>query len=192
MELKKIFIIEHMEPELWPWCIIEYSHISQIVGKENLWFTNINKKDTKKLIKYGKVFSESVKNLTLNNICILDPEAKETLSPSNSKKYEFFIFGGILGDYPPKKRTKDELTNFMGGTKAFNIGKDQMSTDNAIYTVKQIISGVNLNDLKFQNSVDIKIDKILSTQLPYKYNIVNGKPLISSKLIKFIKNKDKI
>ena len=38
------FIIEHLEPELYDWCLIEYEHISKIVGKENLIFTNINKK----------------------------------------------------------------------------------------------------------------------------------------------------
>ncbi len=37
------FIIEHLEPELYPWCLIEYKHISKIVGKNNLIYTNINK-----------------------------------------------------------------------------------------------------------------------------------------------------
>ena len=97
-----------------------------------------------------------------------------------------------MGDYPPKKRTKDELTDFMKNVKAFNIGKDQMSTDNAIYTVKEIISGKELKKLKFQEGLDIKINKIQSTQLPYKYNLVKGKPFVSKELIKFIKNKDKI
>ena len=36
-----IYVIEHLEPKLWEWCEIEYESISKIVGKENLWFTNI-------------------------------------------------------------------------------------------------------------------------------------------------------
>ena len=92
-----IFIIEHLEPALFPWCLLEYKHISKIVGKRNLWFTNIKDKDKNKLSKYGKVFTESIKQLinknyhchnvkthlyfTNKNICILDPEAKKTLTP---------------------------------------------------------------------------------------------------------------
>ncbi len=190
--MNKMFVIEHLEPELYDWCIIEYKHISRIVGKSNLWFTNIKKKDRKKLTRYGKVFHESVKQIGLSRACLLDPEADETLSPVNSLDYSFFIFGGILGDYPPKKRTKNELTRFMKGIKTFNIGKEQMSTDNAVYTVKQILDGKILNKLKFQEGLDIKINRIQSTQLPYRYNVIKGKPLISRELVKFIKNKDKI
>lgn len=188
----KIFIIEHLEQELYPWCIIEYKHISRIVGKRNTWFTNVKEKDRKKLTRYGKVFRESVKNLSLSKACVLDPESQDVLTTNNSSNYAFFIFGGILGDYPPKKRTETELTRFLRGIKSFNIGKEQMSTDNAVYAVKQIIDGKSFNSLKFQDGAEIKINRIQSTQLPYRYNLVNRRPLISRELIKFIRNKDKI
>ena len=188
--MNKIFIIEHLEPELYDWCLIEYENISKIVGKENLWFTNIEDSDEKKLIKLGKVFKESVRSMDLNNSCILDPESNVLLSTENSSPIQYFIFGGILGDYPPRKRTELELSNFMKKIKTFNIGKEQMSTDNAVYTVKKIIVGTNFSDLKFQDKIEIKINKKLSTELPYRYNIVNEKPLISEKLIKLIKKRD--
>ncbi|PIY60292.1 hypothetical protein COY95_02530 [Candidatus Woesearchaeota archaeon CG_4_10_14_0_8_um_filter_47_5] len=38
------FIIEHMEPELYPWCLLEYRHISQIVGKGQVVFTKVTGK----------------------------------------------------------------------------------------------------------------------------------------------------
>ena len=187
----KVFIIEHLESELYPWCIIEYKHISKITGKNNLWFTNIQEKDMKKLTRYGKVFTKSVKDLDLSKACILDPEAPETLNTTTANDYAFFIFGGILGDYPPKKRTKEEVTRFMK-IRSFNIGKEQMSTDNAVYAVRQIIEGKSLIELKFKDGLDIKINRIQSTQLPYRYNVVNGKPLVSRELVKFIKKIDKI
>ena len=37
---RQIYVIEHLEPRIYRWCVIEYKHISKIVGKENLWFTN--------------------------------------------------------------------------------------------------------------------------------------------------------
>ncbi|MEM4230732.1 MAG: hypothetical protein QXF25_02555, partial [Candidatus Pacearchaeota archaeon] len=106
-----IYIVEHLEQTLWDWCIYEYENISKIVGRKNLWITNIkNKKERKKLERFGKAFEESVSKMSLKNICVLDPEANKTLEPKEAKKFEYFIFGGILGDFPPKKRTKAELT----------------------------------------------------------------------------------
>jgi len=186
-----IYIIEHLEPKIWPWCLIEYGHISKIVGKNNLWFTNIKtvNKTAKELSKYGKIINKSVSELHLINPCILDPEAKRTLNPKEAKKFRYFIFGGILGDYPPKKRTKKELTQFIRNPKTRNIGKQQMSTDNAVCTVKQIVSGKDLKDLKFKNKIEIRINKIESIILPYKYNLIKEKPLISQDLVAFLKRK---
>ncbi|MBI2632105.1 hypothetical protein HYW75_03815 [Candidatus Pacearchaeota archaeon] len=184
---KPIFIIEHLEREIWPWCRIEYQNISKIVGKENLWFTNIKNKDVKKLKKYGRIYSDSIKNLNLKYACILDPESPIALSQKKAKKFRYFIFGGILGDNPPKKRTKEELTNVINLFPTFNIGEEQMSTDNAVYVVKKITEGKNLKDIKFKNNVEVKINKIESTILPYKYALVKGKPLISKKLLKYLR-----
>ena len=183
----RIFIIEHLEPKLWPWCVIEYKHISKIVGKNNLWFTNVQKKDIKKLNRYGKVFTESAKKMKINNGCILDPEADKILTHGDTIKFEYFIFGGILGDYPPRKRTETELSKYFKNTEKRNIGKDQLSTDNAVYVVKQISKGINFKDIQFQDEVEIKINEIESTILPFKYPLVNGKPNISPELVKYLK-----
>src|SRR3989344_1393088 len=150
-----IFIIEHLEQKLWDWCIIEYKHISEIVGQDNLWFTNINEKDRKKLEKFGKVFNDSVRKMNLKNACVLDPEASQVLAPEKAKEIDYFIFGGILGDYPPKKRTSEELTRFLK-YKTYNLGKDQMSTDNAVFVVKQISEGTELKNIEFQKGIEVK------------------------------------
>jgi len=185
--MKQVYIIEHLEPKIGRWVLIEYAHISRIVGKGNLWFTNI-KHRSKKLERLGKCFKQSVKELNLKNACVLDPESKQLLTPSESKNFNYFIFGGILGDYPPKKRTKKELTSKLNfKAKARNIGKKQMSTDNAIYTVNQIAKGKNFKDLEFKYNISLKMNKYLDLELPYLYNTVEGKPLISKELITFLK-----
>ncbi|OIO80482.1 hypothetical protein AUJ84_03405 [Candidatus Pacearchaeota archaeon CG1_02_32_132] len=185
--MKHIFIIEHLEPKLWPWCIIEYKSISGIVGKSNLWFTNIDKRDIKKLSKYGKVFSESIKDMNLENACVLDPDSEVLLSPQNSKKFQHFIFGGILGDNPPKKRTSPELTRFIKNAETRNIGKEQFSTDNAVYVVHEIHNGKKFSDIKFKDTIEIGINKIESVILPYRYPMINKKPRISKELITYLK-----
>jgi len=190
MNKKPIYIIEHLEPELFEWCLIEYENISKIVGKENLWFTNVgNKKksDRKKLEKFGKVFSKSVKEMNLENACILDPESKKILKPKDN--FDYYIFGGILGDYPPRKRTKNQLTKFLKA-ETRNISKEQMSTDNAVYTVKQIVEkGKNFNELNFVDNISVKLNEFESVELPYRYNLIKGKPLVSKKIKTYLRKK---
>jgi len=186
-----VYIIEHLEPRVWKWCLIEYRHISQLVGRRSLWFTNVKRKN-KNLSRIGRVFHDSVSKLNLKNACILDPEAKKTLAPKEAKKFKYFIFGGILGDYPPKKRTAKELTKFLGKNIARrNIGRKQFSTDNAVYVVNQIQKGRPFSKLKFQDTLEIHFNKIESLILPYRYTLVgkNNEPFISKELLKFLSHK---
>ena len=173
---------------MWDWSLIEYRHISRIVGKENLWFTHVIH-GAGKVEKYGKVITDSIAELDVKNACVLDPEAEKTLTPEEAKNFDYFIFGGILGDYPPRKRTKVELTSKMRNVAVRNIGKEQMSTDNAVYVIKKIVGGVELADLKFQDEIEIPLGPNESTILPYRYVLVNGKPFISDDLLRYLREK---
>ena len=186
------YIIEHMEKKLYPWCLLEYEHISQIVGKENLIFTNLTKSQAEKLKRFGTCYTESISKLTLHElhekfeqICVLDPEAVEQLKPSDAKKFKHLLFGGILGDNPPRKRTQEEL--ILEGIERRNIGKEQFPTDNAVYVCKKIIEGVPLENLRFQDEVEIEIAEEESVILPFRYVLVDGKPLICDALMKHLK-----
>ncbi len=189
--MKPIFIIEHLESKLWPWCLIEYESISNIVGKR-AWFCNIkSEKDARKLSSYGRAISQSLKGLNINMkyACVLDPLAKKTLSMKEASRFQYFIFGGILGDQALNGRTKRELTRFLKKAQSRNLGPGQFSTDNAVYVVREIVKGKELKDIKFKDGIEIKINKIESVILPYRYPIINGKPKISAKLVKYLKNK---
>ena len=185
--MKQIFIIEHLEPRVWNWCKIEYKSISDIVGKENLWFTNIKRKN-KYLEGLGKVFKQSVRELGLKEACVLDPEAKEMLTPKDSEKFKYFIFGGILGDYPPKKRTKKELTQFLN-FETRHIGKKQFPTDNAVLVVKKISQGRRFEDMEFKENLNIPVNEFLSVDLPFLYVVEDGKPFIRPAIVNYLKKK---
>jgi ribosome biogenesis SPOUT family RNA methylase Rps3 len=177
------FVIEHLEPKVFPWCNLEYKHISKWVGKGNLIFTNTKSSGLK---PFGKVMQKSIRQLRFDKACVLDPEAKQTLTPEIAKKYQYFIFGGILGDDPPKERTKAELTQFLP-YPAYNLGKEQMSTDTAVIVTKLICDGRKLSDLKFQQSVEIKISAYEEVHLPYKYLLIDGKPLLAPGIAAMLK-----
>ncbi|MBS3136931.1 hypothetical protein J4232_00735 [Candidatus Woesearchaeota archaeon] len=185
-----IYIIEHLDGNrLYKWCFLEYKHISEIVGKDNLLFTNIKSKKAKEqLLIYGKVESKSITELQLKKVCILDQLADKILSPNDKNNFDCFIFGGILGDYPPRKRTKEKLSDKLLCEKR-SLGNKQMSTDTAVYTAKKILDGTTFEKLEFQDELEIPVKDGLSIELPYRYIKEYGKIIISNELVAFMKKK---
>lgn len=185
------FVIEHLEPELYEWCLIEYWHISEIVGKDNLVFTNIkDKKEQNKLRKFGKVYDKKVSELDFKNICVLSQYAKKQLAKNDKNKFEYFIFGGILGDYPAKKRTDSIIRSLKGKKIKFeerNLGKEQMPTDNAVYAAKRILDGGKLSDLKFADELEIQINENESVILPFRYVVDDNNVVISERLVNYLR-----
>ena len=186
------FIIEHLEPELYEWCLIEYEHISKIIGKNNAIFTNIDKNGRDKLKDYGTVYEESVSDLSFNNICVLSQYAEKTLTANDKNKFQYFVFGGILGDNPAKKRTNaiiDNLKNKKINFETRNLGNVQMPTDVAVYVTKKILEGKNINDFKFIDKVEIEINENESVTLPFRYVIDNNKLVINEKLVEHLRKR---
>ncbi len=188
------YIIEHLESKLYKWCEIEYEHISKIIGKENLIFTNIKTPaQRKKLAQLGTVYKESIAMLNFPKMCVLDPFAEKELVPEDKAQFDYCVFGGILGDHPMQARTKKELVTRMNNPITRHIGKEQFPTDNAVYVVKQILENKKrLNELKFIDEIDIELRDGESIQFPFRYVSINGKPLVSEKLIEYLKKRKTI
>ncbi|MBW3011979.1 hypothetical protein KY311_02255 [Candidatus Woesearchaeota archaeon] len=178
------YVIEHLEPELYEWCIIEYRHISETVGKENLIFTNV-KKDKEKLEPYGDVKEQSAQELNLSNPCLLDMDAEKQLSKDDD--FDYLVFGGILGDHPPQQRTMKHFSAWKKETR--NLGDKQMSTDTAVKVAKLIADGADFNELKFQDEIEIPTAEGESVIFPFRYLIIENKPFISKELIEYLKKK---
>ncbi|HJX05279.1 MAG TPA: SAM-dependent methyltransferase [Candidatus Nanoarchaeia archaeon] len=181
------YIIEHLEKRLYKWCFLEYKHISTIVGKENLIFTRLNKSQAEKLKGFGACYTKSVAELNFEKMCVLDLEAEKVLTEEDAKRFEYLVFGGILGDNPPRKRTRKEL--ILKDAERRNIGKEQLPTDNSVFVCKQIVQGKKFEEIEFQDEVEIKIKEGESIILPFRYVLVNGKPLISNELLHYIKTR---
>jgi ribosome biogenesis SPOUT family RNA methylase Rps3 len=177
------YVIEHLEPKLYEWCLIEYRHISAMVGKENLIFTNVRSNSLKGL---GEVHKESVRSLKFRNACVLDPNAPGVLSSAD--KFDYLILGGILGDEPMQGRTEDELTNTLK-LPARNLGKEQMSTDTAVYVAKHIADGGKFSDIRFQDTIEIELGDDESVVLPFRYVLIDSKPLLPDGLVEHLRKR---
>ncbi|MGB9748477.1 MAG: SAM-dependent methyltransferase [Candidatus Woesearchaeota archaeon] len=183
------YIIEHLENGLPKWCYLEYVNISKIVGRDNLIFTNIRRKFFEKLKDYGTVMEKSVSELNLKRVCVLDPEAKKRLDCKDSKKFDYFVFGGILGDFPAKKRTQKLLSSKFC-CKTRNLGKKQMPTDTAVKVAKLILEGRKFEELKFKDRIILKIRKNEEVILPFRFLLgKDGNPEITPGVVDYLKNK---
>lgn len=180
------FVIEHADNKVYEWSLIEYKHISKLVGRDNLIICNVKNEE---LNKIATISQESVKELGFQNACVLDPKAEKTLSPED--KFDYLIFGGILGDYPPQKRTENLLPASLKAERR-NLGDKQMPTDNAVYTAKLISEGTKFEKIPFKDDISIGLEKNLDIELPFRYVLVNGKPLVSEKLIKYLKKREEV
>lgn len=181
------FIIEHLDDEVFEWCVLEYRHISEIIGKENLIITNVPKNEVNKVKDLGEVHTESIINLKFGKCCLLEMNADKELITNDKNNFEYFIFGGILGDNPPQGRTK-VLHKLKCDMR--NLGKEQMSTDTAVLVTNMILDGKKMNEIEFKDTIELETNDREEVILPYRYVIKNGKPVLPKGLFEMLKNQE--
>jgi ribosome biogenesis SPOUT family RNA methylase Rps3 len=183
--------IEHLEPVLGRWIWLEYKHVSKLVGKENLLFTNIrDKKEAIKLRELGNVSLKSVvdsKEPFKGTQIILDPQSPLPLLPEDFTSDTRLILGGILGDYPPRGRTRLALTEKLPRLVGRNLGPNQFSIDGAVYVALNVASGKSITDIPTLLGPEISISKKHVTILPFAYPLVRGKPLMAPGLRRYLR-----
>ncbi|CDO72108.1 hypothetical protein BN946_scf184962.g51 [Trametes cinnabarina] len=155
------YVIEHMEedeetPKSIPkWVELEYMHMRTLAGPgATVHFTHLSPGscntlsalfsqdgDSSKAEAYAhqnsvlQIMEE--KGVPLEKVCLLDPKAEKELSPEDGDgRFEWFLFGGILGDDPPRDRTGElRVLGFPGR----RLGPVQMTTDTALGVTKIVV-----------------------------------------------------
>lgn len=185
-----IFVIEHLEPEIGKWLYIEYKHASSIIGRDRLTFTNVkDRRSINMLLKLGSVRRESFADIfNQSEIIILDPSAPRRLRPEDFLGRTAVIIGGILGDHPPKGRTRKLITSRMPQALTRNIGRGQFSIDGAVYIANLVSKGVELENIPIKRGLHIRLNDRAEVYLPYWYPIRDGRPVVSDDLIKYLKS----
>ena len=200
-----------------PWALLEYRHMLYHVGEgTTVHFTALSRASldalheafrqplpplTQKPARF-ELHAESVTTLAqqrgwdLQRICLLDPKAPLPLSVrdaglhgSTPAPFTHFLFGGILGDDPPRDRTASlrEL-----GFPGRHLGSVQMSTDTALGVTKRVVEdglrlgldelrGVDGADresdgrgaLSFVDSPTLQFGRGESVELPYRYLVAD-------------------
>jgi ribosome biogenesis SPOUT family RNA methylase Rps3 len=172
-----------------PWVELEYAHMIMLAGiNGRVEFTHLSHNSSSSLnaqlalinepAASYRVHTQSVmelleqNNVPITRVCLLDPKAQIALSPEDGKIFDHFLFGGILGDDPPRDRTS-ELRQL--GFPSRHLGPMQMTTDTALGVTKQVVDDkVQLIAIPYVDSPTITFNAKESVEMPFRY-IVNGK-----------------
>jgi len=108
----KSYVVEHLDPELEQWSALEYRTIAQECAAAGSTFTlssipaGFKLPSELKSVTSLQVETRSIEDVVGEagkpTVCLLDPAAKQELSPEDGDRFETFLFGGILGDDPPR------------------------------------------------------------------------------------------
>ena len=111
---KKIYMVEHLEPELGPWSSLEYQAIAKecLESNASLCLSSISSLSELPLelrttsgVMIDRRGVEDIYADNKSRVCLLDPAARDDLCPEDGETFTIFLFGGILGDDPPRGRT---------------------------------------------------------------------------------------
>lgn len=194
MPSRLTFVVEHLDPELGPWSALEYKIIAQESHQAGCEFILSSVPDS--LLQ-----SNEIKEVEANargdsvevyfkdkkdKICLLDPAAKQELEPADGQNFDVFLFGGILGDDPPRDRTSELRKKGFAGRR---LGPVQMTTDTAVRVTRMVVSeGRNLSEIPFVDFPELQLSEHESTEMPFRYvTDSKGRPIMPSGMLELIK-----
>ncbi|KAJ3032162.1 UNVERIFIED_CONTAM: hypothetical protein HDU68_000001 [Siphonaria sp. JEL0065] len=179
------YIVEHLEEGLSEWVQLEYSNMIKQVGKGNLILANMTPATIELVpqhIREGAVCTQETALKYaggIEKVLLLDPSATQELGPEDGKPeagFEYLLFGGILGDDPPRDRTKELRVQGFAGR---HLGNYQMTTDTAVLVSRRVVEGgFKLSELTFVDKPDLQLDLHQSVEMPFRYLVEDGKPVL--------------
>lgn len=161
---------------------LKENHEKLFINKENI---ATKSKNSKEISEYNKkTFSKIFNGKTI----VLDPFAKKELKTNDFKNCDFIVVGGILGDKKFTGKTKKLISDKLNCEKR-NLGKIQLPIDISVFVAKLIYLGKKLKEIEITNEVEIFLSENHTITLPYGYPIINGKILITPKLVEYLRKR---
>ncbi|KAI9739445.1 MAG: hypothetical protein M1818_005133 [Claussenomyces sp. TS43310] len=192
----KTFVVEHLDDELGPWSELEYLTIAR-ESHDNVakfYLSSLSPKlelpATLKAVTGFTAEARSVEVLfadSKNRVCLLDPAAQKELSPEDGEHFDVFLFGGILGDDPPRDRTSELRQKGFEGRR---LGPKQMTTDTAVRVTRLVVQNhIPLSDIPYVDYPELRINKNESTEMPFRYvRGDDGRPIMPKGMLELIKS----
>ena len=193
-EGKFTFVVEHLDPELGPWSKLEYKAIADESRQAGCNFilssvpNSLLEGDELQGVR-ADVRTESIESYFADRngrICLLDPQAEQELNPADTKQFDVFLFGGILGDDPPRDRTSELRKKGFAGRR---LGPTQMTTDTAVRVTRMVVvQQTELDKIPYVDFPELQLNEHESTEMPFRYVVdAEGKPIMPVGMIDLIK-----
>jgi ribosome biogenesis SPOUT family RNA methylase Rps3 len=186
MEKQSTLVIEHCEPELSEWLMLEYRHAVKLWRGKTI-VTNVrDEKTTLALSVFSRVEKKTANEIFCDKNClILDPQAEKPLKTKDFSNLDALIVGGILGYEKPRGRTRKLLSD-KSRFETRNLGSIQLSIDGAVFVAKAIMLGMRLSDIEIAYEIEIAHNSVHSTILPFGYPVIDNTPMVTPGLIGYL------
>ncbi|KAK9774463.1 putative Protein arginine N-methyltransferase SFM1 [Seiridium cardinale] len=197
MPIHHTYIVEHLDPELGPWSELEYLAIARESAEAKATFLlsslpkdfNVPEELAKEpafKAEHRGVEEMYPEGNGKERVCLLDPSAEKDLNPDDKGEFDCFLFGGILGDDPPRDRTSELRKKGFTGRR---LGPVQMTTDTAVRVTRMVIEEqYTLSKIPYLDHPDLKFSEHESTQMPFRYvKDKDGKPIMPEGMVDLIK-----
>lgn len=144
-QTKHTFVVEHLDPELEAWQQLEYNAIAReckASGSSFILSGRPSELAADPALSTISTTATSIEELLAaasipkSKACLLDPKGEKDISPEDGEAFEVFIFGGILGDEPPRDRTAELRAKGFVGRR---LGLEQMTTDTAARVTRMVV-----------------------------------------------------
>jgi len=195
----KTFVVEHLDPELEEWSSLEYSAIAAetlAAGAKFLLSSVPTSLKLPKNLQGAKGLNVETRGIeeiyadSKDRVCLLDPAASKDLSPEDGDAFDVFLFGGILGDDPPRDRTSELRKKGYQGRR---LGPVQMSTDTAVRVTRMIVHDrVSVDKIQYIDFPELRVSKNETTEMPFRYvKGEDGEPIMPKGMVDLIKTDSK-
>ncbi|KAB5515236.1 SAM-dependent RNA methyltransferase [Coniochaeta sp. 2T2.1] len=191
----KTYIVEHLDEELGPWSELEYITIAKESQEAGATFTlsslpaGFKVPERLAAVPAFKPTSKGVEEIYAadkSRVCLLDPAAKKDLSPEDGETFDVFLFGGILGDDPPRDRTSELRKKGFEGRR---LGPVQMTTDTAVRVTRIVVEQrIPVAEVPYVDFPELKFNDHESTEMPFRYvKTAEGRPIMPEGMVELIK-----
>ena len=178
-------VVDNMEVRASKWAVEEYvesSRVAKSIGAE-FYISGIITPELEALLarRGVELLLDSRSLCNRPDSILLDLWAEKTLDPLEVWGARCFVIGGIMGDHPPRGRTRLLYDKYPYAAKR-NLGRLQFSVDGAVKMLAKILAGMHVNEAEIIYPVSLEVKGHLGTvivELPYAYPAESGRPMIA-------------
>ncbi len=189
---RQIIVIDNLEVKASRWVVEEYVeafHVARSSGFK-LYVSGLVTPELEALLarRGVEILGDSRSLCNRPDSILLDLWAEKTLDPLEAWGASCFIIGGIMGDHPPRGRTRLLYDKYPYAARR-NIGPLQFSVDGTVKVLVKILKGMKVEEIKVEYPVTLEVKTPLGTivvELPYAYPLEGERPMVPEGIVRLI------